>query len=423
MGSVDKKIRIAILGGGLAGAAAFRALDKNPNLQVDIFESAPTFREQGVAIGFNSNACRALALLGLEEHLKVAGAVQMASMRQMIADGPDMGKTSFDLAIRGVGTRTVHRPAFLAELLKDVNPQQMHAGKKLKHLEQGDEINLTFEDGSTFVCDILVGSDGIHSMIRKYIVGKDHPSASPTFAGWWTVWTTVPFEKAQEYLGKDIMNPESPRQYMWSGKGAVIMHDAMSANTQSQCVLCFRVPEDSVTDPSDWRRELTKEELAEHYQNWHPVGNSMLNLVADSASPNKITIFGLWHHKHPAPTYVKDRITVVGDAADATTPWQGSGGGMAIEDAYILSSLFENIHTVPDAKAALKAYDAMQRPRRQRLVQSSYETGLLTSRCVREVQSPEEMKEHLAHKWDWIIEIDLEGRKDEALRIMKQFQE
>ena len=54
--------RIAILGGGLAGGAAFRVLSKNDNLIVDIFESAPAFREQGQGVGMNPNAMAALEI-------------------------------------------------------------------------------------------------------------------------------------------------------------------------------------------------------------------------------------------------------------------------------------------------------------------------------------------------------------------------
>lgn len=423
MTSSNDKIRIAILGGGLAGATTFRGLAKNPKLQVDIFESAPTFREQGVAIGFNQTARRALALLGLSEHLKIAGAVVGRSMRLMIGEGSDKGQEAFELSNQGSGATTVHRPAFLAELLRDVNPSQMHAGKKLQRLEQEDEeIKLYFEDGSTFACDICLGADGIHSTIRKYIIGKDHPAASPSFAGWWTVWMTVPFETAQQYLGKEWMDESIPRQHMWAGNGSCILHDGMSDNTKAQIVMVYRVPEDSVTSPMDWKRELSKEELGEHYNNWHPIGQAMLNLVSDNADP--IVVFGLWHHKNLAPTYVKDGIAVVGDAADATTPWQGSGGGFAMEDACLLSGLFEHVETVADAKAALKAYDHIQRPRRQRLVQSSYETGLLTSGCVPRVGiDPEKLKEAMEHRWDWIHNADLEKNREEGIQFMQQLRQ
>lgn len=82
----------------------------------------------------------------------------------------------------------------------------------------------------------------------------------------------------------------------------------------------------------------------------------------------------LWEHPKAA-SYVSGPIGVTGDAAHSTTPWQGSGGGMSIEDSFILSTLLDHARTPVEAVAALKAYDQVRRPRTQRIVESSRETG------------------------------------------------
>lgn len=49
-------------------------------------------------------------------------------------------------------------------------------------------------------------------------------------------------------------------------------------------------------------------------------------------------------------------VIITGDAAHATMPWQGSGGGMSVEDSFVLSSLLGHAETTKDAVKALKAY-------------------------------------------------------------------
>ena len=59
----SRKIRIAVAGGGVAGAALARALYQHAHIGVDIYESAPEFSERGMAIGLAINAQRALGKL------------------------------------------------------------------------------------------------------------------------------------------------------------------------------------------------------------------------------------------------------------------------------------------------------------------------------------------------------------------------
>ncbi|KAI3397512.1 hypothetical protein diail_10724 [Diaporthe ilicicola] len=86
----------------------------------------------------------------------------------------------------------------------------------------------------------------------------------------------------------------------------------------------------------------------------------------------------------------------MGDAAHAATPWQASGGGMSVEDSFILSSLLSRARTTSEAVNALKGYD--ERWRHQ------------------DVSGP--VKEKLEHRWVSIFDIDLEKHRDEAVAMM-----
>ena len=85
----DHKLRIAISGGGLAGAALANALINYPHLDVNIYESASEFSERGAAVGIATNAQKALEAIvpSAKELLDRAGAVSMNSTRLMIV-GP-----------------------------------------------------------------------------------------------------------------------------------------------------------------------------------------------------------------------------------------------------------------------------------------------------------------------------------------------
>lgn len=109
----------------------------------------------------------------------------------------------------------------------------------------------------------------------------------------------------------------------------------------------------------------------------------------------------------------------MGDAAHATTPWQASGGGMSVEDSFILSSLLGHAKSTKEAENALKAYDEVRRPRTQRIVDSSRGTGEILSGRGGETKMPlDQVKEKLVHRWDFILGIELEKHRDEAVAIM-----
>jgi salicylate hydroxylase len=111
----------------------------------------------------------------------------------------------------------------------------------------------------------------------------------------------------------------------------------------------------------------------------------------------------------------------MGDAAHATTPWQGSGGGMSIEDSLILSTLLGRAGTAAEAQIALKVYDHVRRPRTQSIVESSRGTGLIVSGLKEETElNLDKLREELLPRWDFIIDFDNEKHCDEAMEMMER---
>lgn len=126
---------------------------------------------------------------------------------------------------------------------------------------------------------------------------------------------------------------------------------------------------------------------------------------------------------HPAcATYYKGNVCVTGDAAHASTPFQGAGAGMAIEDAYVMSNLLGQVKSTLDIKVAFKAFDAVRRQRTQRLVKTSREAGMLFEFEVEGVGNDlDKFRENLDGRMGWIWNEDLKAEMKEANKVMSQF--
>lgn len=111
-----------------------------------------------------------------------------------------------------------------------------------------------------------------------------------------------------------------------------------------------------------------------------------------------------------AETYYRGRAVIIGDAAHATTPFQGSGAGVAIEDACVLGHLFGSVNKIEDVEPALAAYDSTRRPRGLKLVQTSRQMGdVMNYRDPKLGSDFEALGADLSERFNWIWNIDLEA--------------
>ncbi|KAI0198217.1 salicylate hydroxylase [Astrocystis sublimbata] len=418
---MSTSIRVAIIGGGLAGASLIHALIKFSHLDVHIFESASAFKEAGMAIGIARNAQASLELIGpsAAQCLERAGAVPMKGVRFMLAQGPGVGTVADEVDDVTQGQRLtsiVHRVPLLQELLADIPRERMHASKKLQSIDQNGSVCLHFTDGTTHECDIVVGADGVHSTVRKLVLGENDPTATPQNSGSWFLMTLQPFDKAQASLGKDLVNLEDAREYGWAGENTFLMHNILSGGELVQFAVASRdkLPESGSIE--GWQRTVSAEEIKKLYKDWPPHLNKAINELLCTQPEHQA--FYLWDHPK-AKSYVSGAICITGDAAHSMTPWQGSGGGMSIEDSLILSALLGRSKTPVEALSALQVYDQIRRPRTQRIVESSRAIGTVLMGGDSEMGlEPEKLKSFMS-RWDFIIDLDVKKHRDEALQMME----
>ncbi|KAI1370677.1 salicylate hydroxylase [Hypoxylon crocopeplum] len=412
------RVRIAIIGGGLAGTALANALIQIPHLEIQVYESAPSFSERGAAVALGPNALQALEQIlpdGKYDIMNKAGAVPLNSARNVVGSGPNVGKIIFETSDPEPGV-VVHRASLLRELVAPLPKESLHINKKLAAINLRSSTNaveVVFEDGTANEFDAVIGADGIFGLVRSYVLGDDADKFAASPAGFWDCRNLVPLERAKAVLGDELF--EVDRQCGWVGDGGFLMHDVLENRTMVQCVMS--AVEHSPT--RDRKRALSREILTQTFSDWldGPIAKGMIEL---SLEQDDLQGYSQWEHK-ATPTYANGRVCVIGDAAHATTPWQGSGAAMAFEDAMVLRELLANITCLEDIGLAFKAYDVLRRPRCQRIIDSSRETGMIL--CGRDVNAgldPEKLLEVLAPRWDFIEGLDMSAHKEEALHIFKE---
>ena len=122
-----------------------------------------------------------------------------------------------------------------------------------------------------------------------------------------------------------------------------------------------------------------------------------------------------------APTYTKGRVALIGDAAHATTPWQGQGAGQALEDALVLKHLFTDPSTSPNSTQipnVFYAYDQIRRPRTQRVVKTSREAGILFAMRAAGIEDDtKKMSGELGKRMHWVWHRDLKAQNRAAAEL------
>lgn len=183
-------------------------------------------------------------------------------------------------------------------------------------------------------------------------------------------------------------------------------------------IVVYFTKEEGRWDEEAWVRPATKEEMLASFRGWSEPVKSILNLI------EKPDLWALFDHL-PAATYFREgKLCLLGDSAHASTPHHGAGAGMAVEDALVLSRLLASIGSVGELESAFAAYDAVRRPRSQRLVASSRRTGKVYDFEDEIIgNNMKATREYLEKAWDWIWNEDLILELELAQYYMKRHKE
>lgn len=432
-------LNIAIIGGGFAGLAVQIGLQKYPHINAHVYEAADKFSELGAGAGIGPNAQRAMAIIddrivkGFESRTDFSegdadkdGLYPWVTMVKGQAPDIDEVIAEYKHKIRG---STIHRAHFLDELAKLVEPDRAHFSKRVVEIREAgdaDPIVLHFSDGTTTEVDAVLGADGIHSMVRKYILGPDHLAAEAFFTGAIAWRTVVPIAEAIAKLGDAALDQKFDIK---CGKDGMVFGFPMANQTLYYIGIgTFHNPP---VPHNNWKLPVDVVDLKRRFADWDDIVRKQIELVPD----NKTTVgWSIWEMP-PAPTYYKGRIAIIGDAAHASPPFQGAGSGQAIEDACVLEQLFGRVFD-PNRKSrnpdppltthqkttlVLQAFETARRFRSQRVVTSSSEMArLVTGNEEGGPTRAADLRERVKGRLDWIWDEDQERQVKEAYLIFEE---
>jgi salicylate hydroxylase len=251
----------------------------------------------------------------------------------------------------GAPNLTVHRADLLDVLRGALKTVDFRLGARCIAVEECDRGGVVrLADGGEIEADIIVGADGIHSVVRKSLFGPD----APRFTGC-ICWRGMATASA---VPRDIAIAEGA---MWMGPHGHVVHYPVRRGELINIVAHF--DSDSWTEES-WTRECDMSELTTTYAGWHP---DLLRLYPCSARWYKWALYD----RDPVERWSKGRVTLLGDSAHAMLPYLGQGAAMAIEDACVLSAAIARY--ADDLDEALLAYERIRVPRARAAVLGSRE--------------------------------------------------
>ncbi|MCX6518249.1 MAG: FAD-dependent monooxygenase [Actinobacteria bacterium] len=348
-------MKIAIVGGGIGGLTAALALSESTH-DITVFERSAGIREIGAGVQISPNAGRLLHSLGLGAAYSEISVHPHRVVLRRWEDDSIIRATDLDenfFTQHHVPLANVARNE-LVEILGDAVAARSNIAMKFSAhavaVEPGDSASIVqFSDGSSQSFDIVIGADGIHSVVRPCVGGVD----KPRFSGSAAYRALVP-RSAVEDLPIDVTNRMGPDRH--------VVSYFIGRNRSHLNLVCIS-PEDS-WETESWTEQGTKEDLYSRFEGWSPDFLSLLGRVEEP-----IFRWALYD-REPLEKWGMGTTTLLGDACHPMLPFMAQGSCQAIEDAIVLARCLKEANT-SDAAIALRRYEDARQGRTAQVQTSS----------------------------------------------------
>lgn len=348
-------MKALIVGGGIAGPVAAMALQR-VGIEALVAEAHPRGDgEVGSYFTVTPNGLDALAAVGA---LHCALEWGFPTRHNVMRNGA--GKALGDLPLGapladGTPSLTMKRSRLALRLLLEAESRGIaveHGKRLIDATRVGEQVQATFADGGTEVADVLIGADGVHSVVRRLIdpTAPQGRYVGLTNFGGITSARDVPVELEAEawqfWFGRHAFFGAHPTP---TGDVVWFVNDPRPEITSE---------ERAATSDAQWLESLAGLFVTDKAPTAALITAGRLELVADNT-------YDLGH----VPVWHRDRMIIIGDAAHAPAPSSGQGASMALEDAVLVARFLGEAYGGPGGMdAAFTGFEAARRARVERIV-------------------------------------------------------
>ena len=368
-------MHVLIAGGGVGGLALALMLHQR-GIGCTVLEAAPEVKALGVGINTLPHAIRELTALDLLSALDAVG-IRTRELRYLNRFGQEIWKEPRGIwAGHEVPQFSIHR-GHLHQVLWQAAEARLPIGALLRNArllnftQNAHGVTVYLADGRSLSGDVLIGADGIHSIIRAALHRDDGGIRWNGILMWRGAVEWPAFEGGDTMIVAGDMKEKLVLYPIGAG--------ASAATRLTNWVVCAQIGDASKPPPrrEDWSRPGQLEEVLAHVARFRIPFLDVAALVR--ATPE------FWEYpmcdRDPLPFWTQGRVTLMGDAAHPMYPVGSNGASQAVRDARCLADLLAS-HA---PEAALAAYAAERLPKTAEIVRANRKGG--PERVVDEVSA------------------------------------
>lgn len=374
-------MKVTIVGGGVGGMTLALSLYDAGVTDVHVYESAQAIKELGVGINVLPHAIRELTELGLLEALCGVG-IPTAEWLLYSKHGQRIWGEP-----RGLNAGyhwpqiSIHRGELLGVLYRAVldrlGSKRIHTGYHLARFwEESGAVRAEFVDVASSApvgrseSDVMVGCDGIHSVVRHALYPEEGP---PRWNGI-VMWRGIT-------VGKLFLSGRSMIIAGYFGRRIVVYPISKKHEDRGEALINWvaewKCAPDQPMPKQDWNRTARLDEVLEPFASFV---FDFLDAPALIRGAEAIYQYPMVD-RDPLPTWNRGRVTLLGDAAHPMYPVGSNGASQAILDARTLA---RELALQPSIEKALADYDTARRPATAAVVQANRQVG--PERCMEVVE-------------------------------------
>ncbi|KAF7859570.1 hypothetical protein EAF04_008651 [Stromatinia cepivora] len=396
-------MHILIIGCGLAGLTTSIALVKCGHT-VEILESSAHISYIGAGIQVTPNSSKVLRRLGIDSYIEkyCTNPVGLRMMRwkdgQILIECPLKEPAKNDYMSP---YWHVHR----ADLHRGLLDAAMDHGCKVRLNSRVVSIDpsvpmLATQDGKTYSADLIIASDGLHSMAREVILGR---AGAPIPTGQMAYRVILPVKRLEGIPElEEIIS--IPGNNHWPGPNSTILSYLLDGKEEKLLNLVFTC--DTNMPGGTNQRIQDSTELRDRFKHW----DSRIGMILDHV--DTVLEWRLYTHEELDNwVHASGKLCLIGDAAHAMTPYLAQGAAMSIEDAAILGALLEKFPNKDTLPEALSMYCNLRRKRTAKIAKASIESRYFTQMPDRDMQKLRD-EYLLAHPGIWKGHVNIRSRKE-----------